>query len=37
MNRKERRIFHAVGNGTFFADGEKFDLRQEMATELPLL
>ena len=35
--RKERRTFHAVGDGTFVADGEKFDLRKEMASKLPLL
>ena len=35
--RTERRTFHAVGDGTFVADGEKFDLRREMASKLPLL
>ena len=36
-DRQERRTFHAVGDGTFIADGEKFDLRREMASKLPLL
>ena len=35
--RTERRTFHAVGDGTFVADGEKFDLRKEMASKLPPL
>ena len=35
--RRERRTFHAVGDGTFVADGEKFDLRREMASKLPAL
>ena len=36
-DRTEKRTFHAVGDGTFVADGEKFDLRREMASKLPLL
>ena len=36
-DRAERRTFHAVGDGTFVADGEKFDLRQKMASKLPVL
>lgn len=36
-NRPERRTFHAVGDGTFIADGETFDLRREMAAKLPPL
>jgi len=35
--RAERRTFHAVGDGTFIADGETFDLRREMASKLPPL
>ena len=35
--RAERRTFHAVGDGTFVADGERFDLRREMASKLPPL
>ena len=36
-DRAERRTFHAVGDGTFVADGERFDLRLEMASKLPAL
>ena len=36
-DRTERRTFHAVGDGTFVADGEMFDLRREMASKLPTL
>ena len=36
-DRAERRTFHAVGDGTFVADGERFDLRREMASKLPPL
>ena len=35
--RAERRTFHAVGDGTFIADGEKFDLHRKMASKLPPL
>lgn len=31
----DTRICHAVGDGTFFADGEKFDYREEMKDKLP--
>ena len=33
----ERRTFHAIGDGTFVADGERFDLRRQMASKLPPL
>ncbi len=33
--RKERRLLHAVGDGTFIADGRKLDRRQAMRTKLP--
>ena len=36
-DRAERRTFHAVGDGTFVADGEKFDRRRKMASKLPPL
>ena len=36
-SRAERRKFHAVGDGTFVADGEKFDFRTEMESNLPPL
>ena len=36
-DRAERRTFHAVGDGTFVADGERFDRRREMASKLPPL
>ena len=36
-DRAERRTFHAVGDGTFVADGEKYDFRKEMASKLPPL
>lgn len=32
---EDRRILHAVGDGTFFADGEKINLREEMKAKLP--
>lgn len=32
---QDRRILHAVGDGTFFADGQKFDLREDMQAKLP--
>lgn len=31
----DRRILHAVGDGTFFADGEKINLREKMKAKLP--
>jgi flavin reductase (DIM6/NTAB) family NADH-FMN oxidoreductase RutF len=33
--RKEKRMLHAVGDGTFIADGRKFDRRKQMAAKLP--
>lgn len=33
--RKERRTIHAVGDGTFIADGERFDRRAAMVSRLP--
>ena len=33
--KKERRVLHANGDGTFFADGEFFNRRQEMKSRLP--
>lgn len=32
---KETRTLHAVGDGTFVADGERFDRRRMMASKLP--
>jgi Conserved protein/domain typically associated with flavoprotein oxygenases, DIM6/NTAB family len=31
----DRRMLHAVGDGTFFADGERFDMRSRMENKLP--
>lgn len=33
--RKEKRMVHAVGDGTFVVDGRKFDRRKMMASKLP--
>lgn len=33
--RKEKRMIHAVGDGTFIADGRRFDRRSMMASKLP--
>jgi flavin reductase (DIM6/NTAB) family NADH-FMN oxidoreductase RutF len=33
--RKERRMIHAVGDGTFIVDGRRFDRRKMMASKLP--
>ena len=33
--RKEKRTLHAVGDGTFVADGRKFDRRDMMRSKLP--
>ena len=33
--RKEKRMIHAVGDGTFIVDGRKLDRRQMMASKLP--
>lgn len=32
---EERRTLHAVGDGTFIADGDKLDRREMMASKLP--
>lgn len=32
---KERRMLHAVGDGTFIADGRRLDRRKAMRTKLP--
>ncbi|HML28513.1 MAG TPA: flavin reductase family protein [Hyphomicrobium sp.] len=33
--RKEKRMIHAVGDGTFIADGRRFDRKSMMASKLP--
>ena len=33
--RKEKRMVHAVGNGTFIVDGRRLDRRKQMASKLP--
>jgi flavin reductase (DIM6/NTAB) family NADH-FMN oxidoreductase RutF len=33
--KKERRVIHANGDGTFFADGEFYNFRKEMRDRLP--
>ena len=33
--RKEKRMIHAVGDGTFIADGRRFDRRKMMVSKLP--
>jgi flavin reductase (DIM6/NTAB) family NADH-FMN oxidoreductase RutF len=33
--RKERRMLHAVGDGTFVTDGRRFDRRRMMRSKLP--
>lgn len=33
--RKERRLLHAVGDGTFIVDGRHFDRREMMRAKLP--
>ena len=33
--RKEKRTFHAVGDGTFIVDGRRLDRRTMMASKLP--
>jgi flavin reductase (DIM6/NTAB) family NADH-FMN oxidoreductase RutF len=35
LARKERRMLHAVGDGTFIVDGRKFDRRKMMSSKLP--
>ncbi len=34
-NRAERRLIHAVGDGTFTADGQRFDRKAMMQSKLP--
>jgi flavin reductase (DIM6/NTAB) family NADH-FMN oxidoreductase RutF len=34
-SRRERRTLHAVGDGTFVADGRRYDRRRRMAAKLP--
>lgn len=33
--RNDKRLLHAVGDGTFIADGERFDRRSAMRAKLP--
>jgi hypothetical protein len=33
--RKEKRTFHAVGDGTFIVDGRRLDRRKMMAAKIP--
>jgi hypothetical protein len=33
--RKEQRMVHSVGDGTFIVDGRKIDRRKMMASKLP--
>lgn len=35
QNRKEKRMLHAVGDGTFIVDGRRLDRRKLMASKLP--
>lgn len=35
FTRKEKRTFHAVGDGSFIVDGRKLDRRKLMAAKLP--
>jgi flavin reductase (DIM6/NTAB) family NADH-FMN oxidoreductase RutF len=34
-DRKEKRLFHAIGDGRFIIDGEKMDYRKIMTAKLP--
>lgn len=34
-SRKEKRTIHAVGDGTFIADGRKLDRKKLMASKIP--
>lgn len=34
-SRREKRVFHAVGDGTFVIDGPKVDLRRRMSAKIP--
>lgn len=33
--RKEKRMLHAVGDGTFVVDGRRLDRRKKMANKIP--
>jgi hypothetical protein len=33
--RKEKRLFHAIGDGRFIVDGERINHRRIMAAKLP--
>ena len=33
--RRERRMVHSVGDGTFIVDGRKLDRRKMMAAKIP--
>ena len=35
FGRKERRVVHAVGDGTFIVDGRRLDRKKMMASKLP--
>ena len=35
LRKKERRVLHANGDGTFFADGEFYNRRKKMKSRLP--
>ncbi len=35
VSRKERRMVHAVGDGTFIVDGRTMDMRKKMAAKIP--
>ena len=35
FGRKERRVVHAVGDGTFIVDGRRLDRKTMMASKLP--
>ena len=35
LGRKEKRMIHAVGDGTFIVDGRRLDRRKAMASKLP--
>ena len=34
-SRHEKRTLHAVGDGTFIADGRKFDRKEMMSSKIP--
>ncbi|MDR2711298.1 MAG: flavin reductase family protein [Burkholderiales bacterium] len=34
-SRKEKRLLHAIGDGTFVVDGRKFDRKEMMRSKLP--